>query len=106
MCGCIDILWSQYATHYGTEKSLVCLGIPMRIVAIDGLMARCEAKGTLREVSLLLLQGEPLAAGDFVLIHLGNAVQKISEEDAWMAWALYDEILAAETTTQDDINRA
>lgn len=78
----------------------MCLGIPMRIVAINGLMARCEAKGTLREVSLLFLQGEPLAVGDFVLIHLGNAVQKISEEDARAAWALYDEVLAAEATAK------
>lgn len=83
----------------------MCLGIPMQIVAIDGLMARCEAKDTLREASLLLLQGEPLAVGDFVLIHLGNAVQKISEEDARMAWALYDEILAAETTAKGGIDR-
>jgi len=31
----------------------MCLGIPMQVKEIDGFMARCEAKGVMREVSLL-----------------------------------------------------
>jgi hydrogenase expression/formation protein HypC len=65
----------------------------MRIKSIDGYAATCEAKGIEREVSLFMLQGEPLAVGDHVLIHVGYAIQKISEEEARITWDLFDEIL-------------
>ena len=74
----------------------MCLGIPMQIVQIDGYIARCEAKGVGRDVSLFLLQNEPLAPGDFVMVHVGYAIQKMGEQEARSAWELYDEILAAE----------
>lgn len=73
----------------------MCLAIPMRIIAIDGLNARCEAKGIERTVNLLLVQHESLAPGDMVKVHVGYAIQRMSEEDARLAWALYDEMLAA-----------
>lgn len=71
----------------------MCLAVPMRIKAIDGFAATCEAKGIEREVSLFMLQGEPLEVGDHVLIHVGYAIQKVSEEEARSAWELFDEIL-------------
>jgi hydrogenase expression/formation protein HypC len=74
----------------------VCLGIPMRIVQVLGSTARCEAKGVSRDVSIVMLAGEPLAVGDFVSVHLGTAIQKMSEQEAQSAWDIYDEILAAE----------
>ena len=72
----------------------MCLGIPMRVEWIDGFRARCEAKGVAREVSLFLLQGEPLQVGDFVMVHLGQALQKMTPEDARAAWDVYDAMLA------------
>ena len=74
----------------------MCLGIPMQIVAIDGYNAHCVAKGVAREVSLFLLQGEPLATGDFVMVHVGYAIQKMNEQEARSAWEVHDEMLAAE----------
>jgi len=74
----------------------MCLGVPMRIMEIDGFSARCEARGIERKASLFLLQHEDLQVGDLVMIHVGNAIQKMTEEDAQSAWDLYDEILAAE----------
>ena len=71
----------------------MCLAVPMRIQRIDGFAATCEAKGIEREVSLFMLQGEPLEVGDHVLIHVGYAIQKVSEEEARSAWELFDEIL-------------
>jgi hydrogenase expression/formation protein HypC len=71
----------------------MCLAVPMKIESIDGYVATCEAKGIEREVSLFMLQGEPLAVGDHVLIHVGYAIQKISEEEARITWDLFDEIL-------------
>ena len=68
----------------------MCLGIPMQIQEINGFVARCEAKGVQREVSLFMLQGEPLAVNDFIVVHLGNAIQKVTSQEAAMAWELYD----------------
>ena len=72
----------------------MCLSIPMQIVEIDGFNARCMAKGVSREVSLFLMQGEPLEIGDFVIVHTGYAHHKVSAQDAQAAWVLYDEMLA------------
>lgn len=72
----------------------MCLGVPMRIVEIDGFNARCEARGIQRQASLFLLQHEDIKVGDMVMIHVGHAIQKMSEEDARSAWEIYDEMLA------------
>jgi hydrogenase expression/formation protein HypC len=72
----------------------MCLAIPMQIVEIDGYNARCEAKGEERTVSLFLMQDEALAVGDYVMVHTGYAREKMSAEDARLAWELYDEMLA------------
>lgn len=74
----------------------MCLGIPMEVVEIAGYSARCQAKGVERDVNLFLMQDEPVAPGDFVMVHVGYAIQKISETDARSAWELYDQILAAD----------
>jgi hydrogenase expression/formation protein HypC len=68
----------------------------MQIRAIDGFRAECEIKGIRRSVSLFMLQGEPLAPGDFVLVHVGYAIQKIGQAEAQSAWELYDEMLSAD----------
>jgi len=68
----------------------------MRVLERDGFMARCDAKGIQRSVSLFLLQHEEIGPGDHVIVHVGYAIQKISEAEARSAWELYDEMLAAE----------
>lgn len=77
----------------------MCLAIPMRVVAIDGLVARCEAKDIERTVSLFLLQHEPIVPGDFVTVYMGEATSRITEIEALAAWQLYDEMLAASADT-------
>ncbi|MGB4335731.1 MAG: HypC/HybG/HupF family hydrogenase formation chaperone [Chromatiaceae bacterium] len=76
----------------------MCLGIPMQIRSIEGLLARCEAKGVEREANLLMLEHENLAIGDFVVLHLGYAMNKITPEEAAAAWDIYDQMLAAEAS--------
>ena len=71
----------------------MCLGIPMRIAAIDGFNARCEAKGVERDVSLFMLQDESVAVGDHVMVHVGYAIQKLSQEEADSTWELLDQFL-------------
>jgi len=74
----------------------MCLGIPMQIERMDGTDARCSAKGVSRDVNLLLLAGQSLAPGDFVLVHVGYAIQKVSPAHARSAWELYDQMVANE----------
>jgi hydrogenase expression/formation protein HypC len=73
--------------------NLMCLGIPMQIQSINGYTARCEAKGVQRDVSLFMLQEEALAIDDFVVVHVGYAIQKITPQEARSAWELYDQML-------------
>jgi len=72
----------------------MCLGIPMQIRSIDGYTAKCEAKGIERDVSLFMMQDDQLAVDDFVVVHVGYAIQKITPQEARTAWELYDQMLA------------
>ena len=74
----------------------MCLGIPMKVIAVDGYLARCEAKGIERDVSLFMMQDEPVAVGEFVMVHVGYAIQKMTAQDARSAWEVYDQMLANE----------
>ena len=63
----------------------MCLAIPGRIVAISSDQpntAVVEVVGVRRKVDLELLRDNPPGAGDWVLIHVGFAMRKISEDDA------------------------
>ena len=73
----------------------MCLGIPMRVVEITGLQARCEAKGVERDVNLLMLQHEDVQPGDYVVVHVGYGIEKVTEQEARSAWEIYDQMLAA-----------
>jgi hydrogenase expression/formation protein HypC len=68
----------------------------MQIQSIDGFLARCTAKGVEREANLFMLQHERPAVGDYVVVHLGYAINRVSPEDAAAAWELFDAMLAAE----------
>jgi hydrogenase expression/formation protein HypC len=72
----------------------MCLAIPMQVKAIDGWTARCEAKRVFRDVNLFLLQDDRVAVGDYVLVHVGYAIQRVSEQEAQSTWEIYDEMLA------------
>jgi len=63
----------------------MCLAIPGQIVewsADDPHLAVVEVSRVRRKVNVGLLEGEPLATGDWVLIHVGFAMSKISEAAA------------------------
>ena len=71
----------------------MCLAIPMQIVQIDGDTAICAISGVRREVSLYLVQDQPVAVGDFVLVHVGYAIQALTPEEARASIELFDEFL-------------
>ncbi|HHS84153.1 MAG TPA: HypC/HybG/HupF family hydrogenase formation chaperone [Gammaproteobacteria bacterium] len=70
----------------------MCLAIPMKIIEIDGFNARCEARGVERDVSLFIMQDEAVAAGDFVMVHVGYAIQKVTPQEARSTWELFDQV--------------
>jgi hydrogenase expression/formation protein HypC len=74
----------------------MCLGIPMKVLSVDGFLARCEAKGIHRDVSLFMMQDEPVGIGEFVMVHVGYAIQKMTEQEARSAWEVYDQMLVNE----------
>jgi hydrogenase expression/formation protein HypC len=76
----------------------MCLGIPMQIAEINGFNARCSAKGVEREVSLFMLQHEQLQVGDYVMVHVGYAIQKMTAHDAASTWELLDQILELDSS--------
>jgi len=65
----------------------------MQVIELDGFVARCEARGIERSVSLFLLQHEDVSPGDHVMVHVGYAIQKISGEEARSTWELFDQML-------------
>lgn len=67
----------------------------MKIVTIEGFNARCEAKGVERDVSLFMMQNDTVEVGDFVMVHVGYAIQKMTPQDARSAWELFDQVLDA-----------
>ena len=71
----------------------MCLGIPMQIKAINGYNANCEAKGIERDVSLFMMQDDELQVDDYVVVHVGYAIQKITPQEARTAWDMYDLML-------------
>jgi hydrogenase expression/formation protein HypC len=63
----------------------VCLAIPGKIIDVSPDMphlALVEVTGVRRRVDLGLLQDDMPGPGDWVLIHVGFAMSRISEEEA------------------------
>ncbi len=72
----------------------MCISFPGRIVAFkeDNCIATIEVGGTMREVSLDLLD-EPVTLDDYLLCHAGFAIHKIDTEEAQKSLALLQEII-------------
>lgn len=68
----------------------MCLSIPSRVISINGNKAIVSVGGAEYEASLQLV--EDIEVNDFVLLHTGFAIQKISEEDALETYKLLREL--------------
>ncbi len=68
----------------------MCLGVPGKVLKIDGKKSEVEIMGVTREVSLELLKQVKL--GDYVLIHAGCAIQVIDEDEAQKTLELFNEL--------------
>ena len=73
------------------EKTQMCLALPAQITQIDPAtnMATVSIDGVKVEVSLALV--DDVQVGDYVLVHVGYALNKIDEDEAIKTLALFAE---------------
>jgi hydrogenase expression/formation protein HypC len=68
----------------------MCLSIPGKVIEVDGNMAKVSVGGSIVNVGLHLVDN--VRVGDYVLVHTGFALQKISEEEALETLRLIKEL--------------
>ncbi len=71
----------------------MCVGVPMKMVEINYPSGIAEAKGVKRNVGLQLIPENEVKIGDYVIIHVGFAIEKVDKKDADEIWETFDEIL-------------
>ena len=69
----------------------MCLAIPVKVVELrEGDQAMVDVGGVRKEISLALVDG--IAVGDYVILHVGFAIQKLDAEEAEKTLALFAEL--------------
>jgi hydrogenase nickel insertion protein HypA len=71
----------------------MCLAVPSKVISIDNETAVIDVFGARKEVSLKLLAETP-KLGDFVLVHAGFAIQKISSDEVHAGEFMHESSLA------------
>jgi hydrogenase expression/formation protein HypC len=70
----------------------MCLGVPGRVLQIDGMDATVDFFGVRKKVRLDIVD-VPVGVGDYVLNHVGFAIRRIPEAEVDDTLALFDAIL-------------
>lgn len=68
----------------------MCLGIPAKVIEVRGDTGVVEFRGVRKEVDASLLDVKP---GDYVIIHAGAMISKLSPEEAKETLELWDELI-------------
>jgi hydrogenase expression/formation protein HypC len=69
----------------------MCLAVPARIEQVNGAdNAIVNLGGVRKEISLALV--EDVMVGDYVIVHVGYALQKLDEDEALRTLALFAEV--------------
>lgn len=69
----------------------MCLAIPVKVVELlEGEQATVDVGGVRKAISLALVDG--IAVGDYVILHVGYAIQKLDPEEAEKTLALFAEL--------------
>jgi len=72
----------------------MCIGIPAKVIEISGTSGKVDYQGVKRETSFLMLPD--VKVGDYVILHAGFAIKKLSEADAKETLRLIQEIVRVE----------
>ncbi len=75
----------------------MCLAVPARVVELSGDTAIVDLDGIRKETSTLLL--DEVAVDDYVLIHVGYALERIDPLEAAKTLALFSELRAQDAQT-------
>ncbi len=70
----------------------MCLGVPGKIMAVDGQCATVDFWGVKRQILLTVVDQE-VKAGDYVLVHVGFAIKKIPQSEIAETLSFYDGLL-------------
>ncbi len=72
----------------------MCLSIPSKVVQISEDRTSCvvDTMGVKREANLMMM-GDEVELGDYVLLHIGFVMNKIDEDEALKSIETYKEIL-------------
>ena len=73
----------------------MCLGVPMKILSIDGETVLAEIDGVQKEASIMLL-AEEVNVGDYIIVHAGFAISRLDEEYAQETLRLMREVFSPE----------
>lgn len=73
----------------------MCLGVPMQVVELHDDMVVAEIDGVRREASLMML-GETVTVGDYVIVHAGFAISRIDPQEAEETLQLMRELFKPE----------
>ena len=69
----------------------MCVGLSAKVVRVEEGTAIIDAGGAQREISAGVL--DDLEPGDFVMVHAGVAIAKITEDDSAEADSVMEELL-------------
>lgn len=72
----------------------MCLAVPGRVESIDFPFAVVDFNGTKKKVRIDLL--DDLKVGDYVLVHVGFAIQRMDEEDVKELEEIWKQVLETE----------
>jgi len=79
----------------------MCLSIPSKVEKIDeNNMATVDTMGVKRDISLDLM-ADDVQIGDYILIHVGFAMNKIDKEEAEQSLRVYEEMVEAMQSQED-----
>jgi hydrogenase expression/formation protein HypC len=70
----------------------MCLGVPGKVVEIDGLLATVDFWGVRKQIRLDIVD-QPVSPGDYILNHVGFAIRRIPESEIGETLALYEQLL-------------
>jgi hydrogenase expression/formation protein HypC len=74
----------------------MCLALPARVVALNGLEATVDLGGVRKTISIALVPDAQLE--DYVIVHVGHAIGLLDPEEARLTLELFAELGAASTT--------
>jgi hydrogenase expression/formation protein HypC len=74
----------------------MCLAIPARIVALNGLDATVDLGGVRKTISIALVPDAQLE--DYVIVHVGHAIGMVDPEEARLTLELFAELDASSTS--------